>query len=125
MKMNDEQIKRIIEDTYEDAKENSIMSMASDFYSRRMLSIVVLVWVWGIIFFAGAVFSAIKFFKTVGVQSQIMYAAIFICCCQFLALMKIFAWQVIHRNSLKRELKRLELRIAQLTDSLAERTPRT
>ena len=29
--------------------------------------------------------------------------------------MKIFAWEMIHRNSIRREIKRLELRIAELS----------
>jgi hypothetical protein len=33
-----------------------------------------------------------------------------------MAIMKIFAWQMIHRNSIKREIKRLELRIAELSE---------
>jgi len=32
--------------------------------------------------------------------------------------MKIFAWQMLHRNSIKREIKRLELRIAEMTKLL-------
>ncbi len=60
--MDQEQIKRIIEDTYDVSKEDTILSMAKDFYSRKMLSTAILVWAFGIIFFAGAVYSAIQFF---------------------------------------------------------------
>jgi uncharacterized membrane protein YjjB (DUF3815 family) len=119
--MNDEQIRKIIDgpQEYEDSKEDTLCSMLSDFYSRKMLSTAILVWVWGIIFMAGAVYSAVKFFATDQTKDQIMYAAIFICLVQFVGLMKVFAWQMIARNSVKREIKRLELRIAELPASLA------
>lgn len=114
--MDEEQIKKIIEDTYDESKEDSIMSMARDFYSRKMWSTAVLVWVWAIIFFAGAVYSAIQFFETDETQLQIMYAAIFVPCVLAIGFMKVFAWEMLHRNSIKREIKRLELRIAELAE---------
>ena len=119
--MNDEQIRKIIDGSqdYDDSKEDSLCSMLSDFYSRKMLSTAILVWFWGIIFVAGAVYSAYKFFDADRTRDQIMYAAVFVCLVQFVGLMKVFAWQMIARNSVKREVKRLELRIAELSASLS------
>ena len=37
---------------------------------------------------------------------------------QFVGLMKIFAWQMMPRNSIAREIKRLEIRIVELAKSL-------
>jgi hypothetical protein len=122
--MNDEQIKKIIDGSYDDAKEDSVMSMAKDFYSRRMLGTAIMVWAWAIMFFAGTVYSAVQFFKADATKSEIMYAAIFVSCVFGIGLMKVFAWEMVHRHSIKREIKRLELRIAEVTDSLAERTPK-
>jgi surface polysaccharide O-acyltransferase-like enzyme len=116
--MDEEQIKTIIEDIYDESRENSIWSMVGDFYNRKMLSTAIFIWVWGLLFCVGAIFSAIQFFKTTETQSQIMYAVLFLCFCQFLGLMKIFAWQMIHRNGLKREIKRLELRVAELNETV-------
>ncbi len=116
--MNEEQIHKIIEDTYDESRESLLWSMAGDFYNRRMLSMIIFIWAWALLFVAGAVYSAVLFFRNVETQSQIMYAVIFLACCQFLGLMKIFAWQMIHRNSLKREIKRLELRIAELNETV-------
>ncbi|KPK33963.1 MAG: hypothetical protein AMJ65_19025 [Phycisphaerae bacterium SG8_4] len=116
--MNDEQIRQIINGTYDEPREESIWSMASDFYSRKMLSIVIFIWVWAILFMAMTIYGAVQFFRVDQTKGQIMYATIFICGCQFVGLMKVFAWQMIHRNSIKREIKRLELRIAALAESL-------
>ena len=109
-------------------RENTIWSMASDFYNRKMLSIVIFVWAWAIAIMALIVYSAVRFFDVDRTKSQIMYAAmyaaIFVCGCQFMALMKMFAWQMIHRNSIKRDIKRLELRVAALVGSLEQRADR-
>ncbi len=113
--MTDEQIRRIIEEQdYEGARENTFRSMLGDFYNRKMLFTAVFVWVWGLMVVAGAAYCGVQFFRNVEIRDQIMYAGLFVCCGQFLALTKIFAWQLIHRNGILREIKRLELRIAEL-----------
>jgi hypothetical protein len=119
--MDDEQIKKIVEDTYDESKEDTLWSMARDFYSRSMLSTAILVWVCGIIFFAGAVYSGIQFFGTDQTKCEIMYAAIFICCIHGIGWMKIFAWVMMQRHGIKREIKRLELRIAELSEAVKGR----
>jgi len=115
--MNDD-IRRILDDTYDDAREDSIRTMIGDFYSRKMLSVAMLVWFWAVVFFVGAGYSAMKFFETDETQLQIMYAAVFVCLVQFVGLMKVFAWQMLARNNIKREIKRLEIRIVELTKAL-------
>ncbi|MBN1975306.1 MAG: hypothetical protein JW787_16830 [Sedimentisphaerales bacterium] len=113
--MNDEQIKKMMDDSYDNSKEEGLMSMLKDFYDRKTLSVAILVWIWGLVFIAGAIYCGVKFFDEENVQYQIMFAALFICFYLSVGLMKVFAWQMMHRNSIKREIKRLELRIAELT----------
>lgn len=120
--MNDEQIKEIIDGTYDRSREDTIWSMAGDFYNRRMLFLVVILWAWGLASMAVIIFSGIKFFAVATTRSQIMYAAIFVCGWQLMAIVKIFAWQLIHRNGIMREIKLLELRIAALAGSLEQQT---
>ncbi len=117
----DEQIKRIIDDSYNASQEDTVLSLARDFYSRKLMSIAIMVWVWAIIFFAGAVYSAIQFFKSDETKSQIMYAAIFVPCVLGIGFMKVFAWEMVNRHSIKREIKRLELRIAELSETVKNR----
>jgi len=116
--MTDEQIKKIIEDTYDDSREDTIWTMLSDLYNRKTLSVIIVLWIWIILFMAALVYSGIKFFKTERIQFQIMYATIFTCCFLGVNIVKIFAWQMGHRHSIKREIKRLELRIAELSETI-------
>jgi len=115
--MTEEQIRRILEDDYDPSRENLLVSMAKDFYSRKMLSTIMFVWFWALLFMAGVVYSGVQFFKADQTRSQIMYATIFTCCLICVAFMKVFAWQMIHRNGIIREIKRLELRIATLGET--------
>jgi hypothetical protein len=121
--MEDETIKKILEDhdKYDDSRENTIREMLGDFYSRKMLSVAIIVWVWAIIFMGGAVFCGIRFFDTSEPREQIMFAALFVCFVVCVGFMKVFAWLMIARNGIKREVKRLELRIAELTKTLGDK----
>ena len=112
--MNDEQIKKIVEDTYDNFNEEGFMSMLRDFYNRKTLAIAIFTWIWGIIFIVGAVYSGIEFCRFAG-DKRFIYGLVFIVCMHGISIMKIFAWQMIHRNNIKREIKRLELRIAELS----------
>ena len=47
-----------------------------------------------------------------------MYAVLFLVGVHGVDLMKIFAWQMAHRRNLKRDLKRLELRVVELSEAL-------
>ena len=116
--MSNEQIRRIIEDSYDDSKEETLRAMARHFYSRSMRSIVIMVWAWAIPFIALAVYSAMQFFKADQTQAQIMYAALFILGAHGVGLMKICAWEMWNRHSIRRDLKRLELRFAELSETL-------
>jgi ABC-type spermidine/putrescine transport system permease subunit I len=119
--MDKEQIKKIIEDSdrYDETKEDGYRAMLREFYSRKMLSTALFVWAHFLIFLALAILSGVLFFRTDRADEQIMYASFFVCCIIISFLIKVFAWLRLHENSIKRELKRLELRIAELAESLA------
>jgi len=99
----------------EDLGDLSLRGMIRDFYNRRMLPIVLVVWVYALVFLAIAVYCAVFFFRADDTRSQILWAAVFLCSIQFFAIMKIFAWQMIHRNSIHRAIRRLERRVEELS----------
>ncbi len=115
--MNDELIKKMIEDTYDESKEDTLLSMVGQLYTRRMLPSILVHAVYSVPFFAGAIYCGVKFFKTDLSQFQLMYAAIFICCVQGIIFSKVKYWQMMHKNNISREIKRLELRIAALDET--------
>ena len=118
--MDQEQMEKILEgpEDYDDSKEDSIYSVVEQLYGKKMHSNLILHGSYIFFFFALAAFCAVKFFMTDLIQFQIMYAALFVCCMQFVAHRKTVYWQGFHRNSIKREIKRLELRIAELAETV-------
>ena len=108
-------------ETNDDSEDDGILSMARDFYNRKMLSVVIIFWVWAIIFIAGAVYSGSKFFDAGEVKQQIIYASIFICCFQGICLIKILAWQMISRNNINRKIKKLGLSISEFNQTVENR----
>ena len=119
--MNYEQLKKIIEDTYDESKEDNLLSMVGQLYSRRMFSSIIVHGAYSLPFIAGAVYCGIKFFKTDQTQYQIMYAAIFICCIEFCIFSKAKYWQMLYKINTSREIKRLEIRIAELSEMMKKR----
>ena len=75
--MSNEQIRKIIEDSYDDSKEETLRAIGRDFYSRSFRSAAIFAWAWSIAFIALAVYSAMQFFKADQTRGQIMYAAMF------------------------------------------------
>jgi len=116
--MNEEQLKKIIEDTYDESKEDTLLSMVGQLYSRKMFPSFIIHLVYSLPFIVLAVFCGIIFFKTDRTQFQIMYAAIFVCCIEFCIFSKVKYWQMLHKINISREIKRLELRIAELTETV-------
>jgi len=116
--MNEDQMKKIVEDIYDDSKEETVWSIIGQLYGKKMHSNLIIHAVYCFFFFASAILCSIKFFNVQQVQFQIMYAALFICCIQFVAHMKTVYWQTLHRNDIKREIKRLELRIVELNETI-------
>jgi hypothetical protein len=114
--MNDRQTEAMIDEIYDASKEDTLLSMVGQLYSRRMLPSLLVHGVYSLPFIVLAVFCGIKFFDSQQVQFQLMHVAIFICCVHVLFLRKVIYWQMLHKNSISREVKRVEVRIAELTE---------
>jgi uncharacterized membrane protein YciS (DUF1049 family) len=118
--MDKKQLKHIIDSLpdYDETREDSLLSMTGQLYSAQMLPSMLVHFLYSLPFIAGAIFCGIKFFRTDQMQLQIMYATIFACCIQFMIFSKNKYWQMLHRHNINREIKRLELRIAELNDAV-------
>ena len=118
--MNDKQTQEMIDEIYDTSKEDTLLSMVGELYSRRMLPSWLVHVAYSLVFVIGAVYCGIKFFDTQPVQFPLMYEAIFICCVHVIFLRKVIYWQMLHKNSVSREVKRLEVRIVELTQIVGE-----
>ena len=78
--MDREQLKRIIDgpEGYDESKAESVYAWFRDCYSRRMRWVMICVFLQYVILIVPTVYSAIAFFRTDQVGSQILYATIFL-----------------------------------------------
>ena len=122
-KMNDEQIRKIIDspEEYDDSKEESYISYARDFYKNSQRWAIFLVFAHFFFFLGLAIICGILFMVSQTTKYQIMYAALFVVFLLIGYLIKIFGWVWGSRNIISREIKRLELRLAELAESLEEK----
>lgn len=114
--MNEEDIKKIIDDTYDESREDTLRTWFKDAYSKRLWWVMAGVYLQYIVCSAIGLFSAVQFFRTDQIQYQIMYAVIFLCCSNWIGFISVFGWVMLQRPRISREIKRLEIRIAQLSE---------
>jgi uncharacterized protein YqhQ len=119
--MNDKDIKKIIEDTYDDSREDTYFSWTRSVFKSCHSWVILLVFVHFFFFLALAIVNGVLFFITSQTKYQIMYAALFVVFILIAYLIKIFGWIMAGRNSIKREVKRLEFRIAELSEAVKEK----
>ena len=97
-----------------DASENEVETLGSvlvDMTRAQSLYLRAIPFV-GILGFLGvAVFAVVRFFAATDVQSWIAYATLFLTSLISIAIMKLWLYLVWVRNSVMREIKRMELRI--------------
>jgi hypothetical protein len=118
--MDKEQVKKIIDNApeYDESQEDTLVSMIGQLYSREMLPNFIVHGAYSLPFIALAIFSGVKFFMTGQLHIQVMHAALFVCSVQFIIFSKVKYWQMLHKNNISREIKRLELRIAELNETV-------
>lgn len=58
---------------------------------------------------------AVRFYQADTTRDQIMYATLFMFFCMVIMAMKVYFWMSMNRNATVREIKRLELQVAELS----------
>jgi uncharacterized membrane protein YcjF (UPF0283 family) len=80
------------------------MTRAQSFFLRAFPAVGMLA------FLSLAIFAAVRFFVAQDVQAWIAYATLFLAALMVMAIIKLWLYLVWVRNSLMREIKRMELR---------------
>ena len=73
-----------------------------------------------LVFTVLAVLAAIQFFRADTTREMIAWSTGFLFCCLGTLMMKLWWWAQMDKNSLTREIKRLELQIARLAARMQE-----
>ena len=108
----------------ESIRQGTYVSFITDFYTRNNSAMIW--WVWGnaLVFLGLMIASAILFFLAGSTRYQILYATLFLTGVQVIVLTKIVYFLVVIRNRTLRDLKRLELCVAEGNEVRKARQPK-
>lgn len=98
-------------------REGTYVSLITDFYTRNNSAVIW--WVWGnaLAFLALMIVSAVLFFLAGSTRYQILYATLFLTGMQVIVLTKIVYFLSVLRNRTLRDMKRLELSLAEMNET--------
>ena len=105
------------------AVEPSLLELALDTLTGRNRWVSILSILVGIVFMALGLYSLWRLLNTESITSVICWALGFVFCMGVISMMKIWYWMEMQRISVVREIKRLELQVACLTQRLTEEDP--
>ncbi len=114
----DDDIKRVLaegEAPYDFDREEGVFRQMAGIFHGKLRWMAIAVTVECIACMVLIVLAAVEFFKADDTKWQILYATSVILLSMFVLLIKLWGWMLMNRNSIQREIKRLELRILELS----------
>ncbi len=124
MKSNQEEIDQIIKDSltqeeaqfYNELEEQNLLHQLGGLFKTKMGWLVILMNIVNLVMFALFIYCVVQFLNTDSTNELIKWAVAGLICWSFMAMIKLFVWMQMNKNAMLRELKRLELQIAVLTN---------
>ncbi|RMH30509.1 MAG: hypothetical protein D6693_00295 [Planctomycetota bacterium] len=124
MSRTDDAIRRALraerDDLLADLDEPNMLSQALTTMRRGTRWINALVIVFTLVFFGLQIWTAVRFFGATEVKHMIAWAVGFSFCALAVAMLKLWFWMQMDKYVILREVKRLELQVARLSEKLAE-----
>lgn len=98
----------------------TLQEVMIDAYRGRHRWLNVIAFAWTFVALGMAIFAAYQFFQAETTQAMIAWATAFLWFSLWIAMLKIWFWMEMQRLPIAREIKRLELRIAELQQRLGK-----
>jgi protein-S-isoprenylcysteine O-methyltransferase Ste14 len=117
MKKIDDDIRKVLageEALYDLDREEGVFRQMAGIFRGKMRWMAIAVTIESVVFLVLMVLAAVEFFQAGDTKQQIFYATVVLLLAMLLLLIKLWGWGQMNRNSIQRELKRLELRILEL-----------
>ena len=102
-------------------EEPSLRTMIGDVFTGRLGWLMILTGVIIFVFFLLSVWAGVHFFRATEVVDMIRWGALMFLFWMATAFIKIFHWMEMERFAIVREIKRVELRVVQLSEELRTR----
>ena len=103
---------------YNELEEQNIFQMLSGLFQGKMKWFIVVINIVSIVAFGLFTYCTIQFFNTEITNELIKWGISATFCMLIISMLKIFVWNQMDKNSIKRELKRIELQISFLSSKL-------
>lgn len=113
----DDEIRKALangEASYDLDREEGVFRQMAGIFRGKMRWMAVVATIYSVALPVLIVLAVIEFFQTDDTKWQIFYATGFLLLNMLLLLVKLWGWMQMNRNSIQREIKRLELRILEL-----------
>ena len=128
MNNNMKEIDKLIKETlskeeakfYEDLEEQNVLQMLTGLFHGKNKWLMYVMNFMTLIFFALFVYCLVMFFSTDQTNDLIKWGIGGLMFLMALSMLKLFAWLQMDKNTLLRELKRLELQLLSVTGRISE-----
>ncbi len=106
---------------FDDLGEQSLVEMMFGIFRGRLRFLSIGWAIITLIFFVFAIYAAVEFLDTDVPGEQILWGAIFFFMLGSIMSMKIWGWMEMQKNQMIREIKRVELQVANLAARMSEK----
>ena len=128
MKTKIEDIDQLIKDTlteeetkfYDELEEQSILGKVSGLFTGKNSWIIILMNIVTVIFFGLFIYCVVNFFDTTETNELLKWGLGSLVFLIGVSMLKIFAWMQMDKNTILREMKRLELQVSSLSGKISE-----
>lgn len=102
------------EEYYDHDREEGIFRQMAGIYRGKMRWMAIAVTIECVVCLVLIILGILEFFQTEDTKWQIFYATGVVLLAMLLVLIKLWGWMQMDRNAIRREIKRIELRILEL-----------
>jgi len=128
MKTKIEDIDQLIKDTlteeetkfYDELEEQSILGKVRGLFTGKNSWIIILMNIMTVIFFGLFIYCVVNFFDTTETNELLKWGLGSLVFLIGVSMLKIFAWMQMDKNTILREMKRLELQVSSLSGKISE-----
>ena len=99
-------------------REPPMRTQITETFRGRFRWVALLAVFFRILFLIIAIIAVVQFFRVTGTRDLVAYATLFLASVVATAALKLWYWMLLIKNSVIREIKRLELHVAKLSQGL-------
>ena len=105
---------------YDELEEQNLFGKIGEVYKGKLGWLAIIMNIVHLIVVALLVYCVVAFFKAEAIKELIMWASGGFLCMIMGAMIKLYIWMQMDKNDILREIKRLELQLAVLTNKRSE-----